>query len=73
MPKEAWEEYHGTFTGSDYTEIWDSLFLFHRIFCRAAELTAGHFGFVYPKETAAKVKTFLEHVRNLPENSDSIY
>ena len=69
----VWNESKRTYVDSDYDNLWDSLFLFHSIFKRSAELVAEKCSFRFPRETADRVLGFLEHVRTLPTDSERIY
>ena len=73
LPSDVWNEYKKTYVGSDYDDLWESLFLFHGIFKRSAEFVAAKCGYRFPRETADKVLAFLEHVRALPRGLGRIY
>jgi aminoglycoside 6-adenylyltransferase len=73
LTPDVWNEYKRTYVDSDYDNLWESLFLFHSIFKRSAEFVAEKRGFRFPREMAAKVLAFLEHVRTLPTDAERIY
>ena len=73
LPPETWNEYKKTFVGSDYDEIWESLFLLHQVFRKSADFVALERGYRFPEEQSAKVWAFLEHVRTLPADAEQIY
>jgi aminoglycoside 6-adenylyltransferase len=73
MAPEAWNEYKETFVDSDFGKLWESLFLFHRIFETSAQFVAQSCGFSFPREKSAQVLAFLEHVKTLPEDATRIY
>lgn len=73
LEPEKWEAYVGTYAGSDYDDLWDSLFVFHDFFKQTAGFVAREYNFDFPAEKNSKVLSFLNHVRNLPENAKSIY
>lgn len=73
LEPDVWAEYKKTYVGDDYQDIWESLFLFHNIFTRSAELVAEEFGFQFPNDQASKVVAFLHHVRRLPADASNIY
>ncbi len=73
LTPDVWNEYKRTYADSDYDNLWESLFLFFRIFKRSAQFVAETYGFRFPQETASKVLAFLEHVRTLPVNTERIY
>jgi aminoglycoside 6-adenylyltransferase len=70
---DVWNEYKQTYVDADYDNLWESLFLFHKIFKRSAEFVAANCGFLFPHDKATKVLTFLEYVRKLPSNTQTIY
>lgn len=70
---DVWREYERTYVGADYGELWESLFVFHRVFGESARFVAAERGYRFPHETAAKVRAFLEHVRALPADAERIY
>lgn len=73
LPPDVWNEYGATYVGPDYDDIWESLFLFHRIFQRSAERVAEEFGYRFQLETSARVLALLKHVRRLPADAQRIY
>ena len=73
LDQEVWIEYKKTYVDSNYDNLWDSLFLFYKIFMRSAEFVANRYGFDFPEEKGIKILAFLEHVRKLPEDTKSIY
>ena len=73
LSPEVWREYKRTYVGSDFGDLWESLFLFYGIFTRSAEFVAAERGYSFPQEKAAKVWAFLEHVRALPADAERIY
>ena len=73
LAPDVWSEYERTYVDSDYENLWESLFRFYRIFERSAEWIAKECGFTYPKEQGMKVWAFLEHVRKLSPNAQTIY
>ncbi|MDP7144549.1 MAG: aminoglycoside 6-adenylyltransferase [Pseudomonadales bacterium] len=73
LAPDVWNEYKSTYVDSDYDRLWESLFLFYRIFKKSAEFVAERRGFYFPQEKAANVLAFLEHVRTLPADARRIY
>jgi aminoglycoside 6-adenylyltransferase len=73
LDPEVWIDYKNTYVGSDYHDLWESLFLFQKIFKRSASFVAETFGFQFPQDVSDKVNTFLKHVRTLPEDAETIY
>ena len=73
LEPDEWLEFERTCAGSDYDQLWDSLFAFHRLFRSAAESVAREHGFHFPAEQAEAATAFLEHVRTLPPDASTIY
>jgi aminoglycoside 6-adenylyltransferase len=69
----TWQEYEQTYTDSNYDDIWKSLFVFYRLFKESAEFVGQEYGFQFPEEKGMRALSFLEHVRDLPEDARSIY
>jgi len=68
-----WEEYKRTYSDYKYENIWESLFVFYDLFCEVAKIIAEKKNYKYPKKEAHNALKFLKHVRNLPEDADSIF
>lgn len=73
LEPEKWKMYLKTYVDSDFENIWDSLFLFYEIFMESARLVAKEYHYIFPEDEAARVLSFLDHVRNLSDNAESIY
>jgi len=73
LPPDVWNEYIRTYTDANYDRLWESLFLFHRLFTRSAKSVGQHYGFRFPEEESGKVMRFLTHVKQLPQDAPSIY
>jgi len=73
LEEEKWNQYLKTYVDSDYEKIWDSIFLFLDFFMDSAAFVAGKYNYILPEENFSKVLSFLNQVRNLPENAKSIY
>ena len=73
LEPEKWEMYVKTYVDSDFERIWDSIFLFHEIFTQSAKIIAKEYNYQFPKENSSKVLSFLNHVRSLPSDAESIY
>ena len=73
LEPKKWELYKKTYVDSDYENIWDSLFLFLDLFMQSAAFVARENDFILPEENSSKVLSFLNHVKNLSENAESIY
>lgn len=68
-----WDKYLSTYVGSDYDDIWDSIFVFYDLFVESAGYIANEYNFSFPKDNAQSVFSFLKHVRQLPNDADTIY
>lgn len=73
LPPDAWEAFEATYVASDVDRLWDSLFVFHRLFAGSARFVAEQCGFSFPDETSEHVLRFLRHVRTLPRDAARIY
>ena len=73
LEPEVWAEIQQTYADADYDNTWESLFAFHRLFKRSAEFVGQEYGFRFPAEDVKKALAFLEHVRHLPEDAQSIF
>jgi len=73
LEPEKWEQYLQTYVDSDYENIWDSIFMFYEVFTQSAVFIANEYNFTFPEDIASKVLSFLNHVRTLSDNADSIY
>ena len=73
MIADTWKEYRKTFVGSDYTDIWESLFLSYTIFTTTARSVAENLRFTFPEKQAIQTLKYLEHVRELPADAEVIY
>ncbi len=68
-----WNKYLSTYVGSEYDDIWDSIFVFYDLFVESALFIADEYNFSFPEENAQNVYSFLKHVRELPHDADTIY
>lgn len=73
LDSEKWYQYLNTYADSDYENIWHSLFEFFTLFTESALFIADEYGYTFPKKKAENVLSFLKHVRDLPDNAESIY
>ena len=73
LAPEVWDDYKRTYVGFNYNDLWESLFLFQKIFDRSAAFVAKTYGYQFPQDVSDKVEGYLEHVRTLPEDSETIY
>ena len=73
LEPEIWKEFKQTYTDSDYDNIWNSLFLFYKLFKTTAESVAKEYGFQFPEEAGESALGFLRHVKELAEDAKVIY
>ncbi|MCL2637395.1 MAG: aminoglycoside 6-adenylyltransferase [Oscillospiraceae bacterium] len=73
LSKKQYEMYKATFSGSDYDDVWKSLFKAGDLF-RAMALGVGiHFGFTYLHEDDRRVCSHLKQIRKLPQDAKEVY
>ncbi len=70
---EVWTEFERTYAGADYDEIYESLLTFYRLVKSAGESVAQHYRYTFPVEDGERVLAFLQHVRKLPQDAESIF
>ncbi|SMO95940.1 aminoglycoside 6-adenylyltransferase [Melghirimyces algeriensis] len=70
LETELWNEFVRTYPDADYENIWQSLFHMCDLFRKIAVKVANHFAFRYPYDEDKNVSAYLQHVKNLPGNSD---
>jgi aminoglycoside 6-adenylyltransferase len=73
LEPEIWRQLESTYADSESENIWDSLFAMCDLFRQTAKYVANHFGFSYPEQDDKKVTKYLQHIRRLPQNAESIY
>ncbi len=73
LPTETWKAYERTYVGYDPVDLWNSLFQFHNLFEHSAQFVAEKLGFPFPQKQSNQVLGFLRHVRDLPDDAESIY
>ncbi|ADK81208.1 aminoglycoside 6-adenylyltransferase [Sediminispirochaeta smaragdinae] len=73
LEPEKWGQYLRTYVDSNFYRIWDSLYVFYDIFIQSAIFVAKECNYRFPEDNAAKVLSFLNHVRILSDDAESIY
>ena len=73
LESDIWNKYKRTYSDYKYENIWNSLFTFYNLFCDLAKNISEKKNYEYPKKEADNAIEFLKHVRNLPEDADSIF
>jgi aminoglycoside 6-adenylyltransferase len=73
LEPEMWEMLESTYADSQPEHTWESLFAMSNLFRQAGQLVAEHFGFNYPEQEDNNVTSYLQHIRRLPQNAETIY
>lgn len=73
LPKSYWMMYQETYSNSDYTNMWESIFVTCELFRILSQDVAEHFNFTYPIDDDRNMTKYLRNVRNLPSNAKEIY
>ncbi|SES62961.1 aminoglycoside 6-adenylyltransferase [Oceanobacillus limi] len=73
LPESYWMMYKDTYSNSDYTNMWESIFVTCELFRILSQDVAAHFHFTYPIEDDKNMTQFLKDVRRLPSNAKEIY
>jgi aminoglycoside 6-adenylyltransferase len=73
LDPELWVLLQSTYADWEPEHIWDSLFAMCVLFRQTAHDVAEHFGFNYPEQDDRNVTRYLEHIRRLPQNAETIY
>ena len=73
LEPEIYREFEQIYTDSNYDDIWNSLFLFYKLFKKTAESVAKEYGFQFPEETAKRALGLLKHIKQLPQDAKAIY
>ncbi|WP_117170147.1 aminoglycoside 6-adenylyltransferase [Paraliobacillus sediminis] len=73
LPESYWKMYKETYSNSDYTNIWESIFATCELFRTLSQEVAEHFNFTYPIDDDRNMTNYLKRVRNLPSNAKGIY
>lgn len=73
LEKNLWSLYVSTFPSGSYEDIWKSLFSACDLYRLLATEIAHHFSYCYPYDDDKSMTTYLQRVKNLPDNLDKIY
>ncbi|QVK19017.1 aminoglycoside 6-adenylyltransferase [Mycoplasmatota bacterium] len=73
LPKSYWDLYQGTYSDSNYDNIWDSVFKACDLFRSLSKDVSNYFTFTYPTNDDKNMTQYLTHVRNLLKNAKGIY
>ncbi|MDP5274188.1 aminoglycoside 6-adenylyltransferase [Chengkuizengella axinellae] len=72
LPEELWNSFEKTYSGSNYEEIWESLFEAGKLFRKIGLETAEQLGYEYPFEDDEKVTEYLKKIKELPKDAKTI-
>ncbi len=70
---ETWRLLESTYADSQPEHIWESLFAMGDLFRQTGRCVGEHFGFTYPEQDDKNVTKYLQDIRNLPQNAETIY
>jgi aminoglycoside 6-adenylyltransferase len=70
---EIWNHLESTYADSQPEHIWDSLFEMGALFRELAHHVAKEFNFTYPEQDDENVTRYLHHIRELPQDAETIY
>ncbi|WP_159888596.1 aminoglycoside 6-adenylyltransferase [Paenibacillus puerhi] len=73
LPEPYWEMYKGTYSDSNYNNVWDSIFTTCELFRVLAKDVAEKFLYIYPTDDDKNMTEYLMHVRELPVDAKKIY
>jgi len=72
IPPELWAEFESTYVGAGIEENWEALFRTIDLFRKVAIEVGLHLGFVYPHDLDRRMMIYLNKVRNLDPNAESL-
>lgn len=73
LEPEVWDRYKKTYANYQYDNIWESLFIFHNLFKETAKYVADNCEFEFLNEQLENAFNFLKHVKELPQDTNSIF
>ena len=68
-----YQEYLDTYFGGDIEGAWAAVLRMCSLFERTSEYVARELGYTYNDAEDRAARSYLEHVRDLPEDADGIY
>ena len=72
LPEEDWQAYLKTYCSADADSMWKSVEIMCRLFYDTSEWVSGKCGFSFNREEADNSLFFMNRVKNLPPDADSI-
>jgi aminoglycoside 6-adenylyltransferase len=73
LPEPYWEMYKGTYSDSNYDNVWDAIFIACELFRVLANNVAEYFKYTYPVDDDTNMTEYLKHVSKLPVDAKEIY
>src|SRR5699024_7725526 len=73
LPQSYWTMYQETYSNSDYTQLWHSIFTACDLFRNLSQDVAAHFNYPYPIKDDNNITEFLSHIKELPADPKRIY
>lgn len=73
LTTQEWTMLMDTYTDADVDRAWDTIDKMDELFCRMAKEVGDSFGYYQYEDEAAKIKSYLKHVRSLPSDVEMIY
>ena len=72
LPNDMWQKYLSTWAACDESAVWDALFAAGELFSQTSRLVAEKLNFAYDDSWDKNVPKYLEYVRNLPRDAETI-
>ena len=73
LEPEIWNDFKKTYSDYNYDDIWSSLFLFNELFKKIAKRVGQKYDFEFPEAKSNRALHFLKHVKELPEDAETIF
>lgn len=73
LSQEEYQTYLDTYFGKDIEAAWEAVFVMCDLMERTTAYVSKKLGYIYNQEEAVAARSFLEHVRRLPEDAKEIY
>jgi aminoglycoside 6-adenylyltransferase len=73
LPPSYWEMYKGTYSDSDYSHFWNSIFVTCELFRILSKDVAESLDFTYPYKDDENMTKYLIHIKNLSSDAKEIF
>lgn len=73
LEPEIWRDFKLTYPDANYQNIWNSLVFFQQLFKKTALKVGQECGYQFPEKEWERAVNFLQHVKELPEDAESIF